>query len=278
VLEKTLFDINYLVTEQGIERLIDFYNLLFNYKGNYVEFNLFSQPINIQSPNTTTATAWSLDFTESSTKTVNIEYQETVPAPQGSDTAPTINIRSYTATVQINTVLRLHPNHSYGHNLNDIHLMDSYILQRRLIDKTGALVDIRIFSDRYIINCTTESSSLFVIKRATSLKNSFKTNKPKGSQPPKGDDGPDTPSGGSGTPPELIPNFGKDLKLKSLRRHKATQPKLEPKAEFVNITSVLEQAFKLRIPNSQLINFIKQLIKNKVAFNHNASRVYSYNY
>lgn len=172
-LTSTIFDLDFLRTDQGLSMLFSFFARLHMHPDNYIKMTPLKS-VNINSGFTTTLNALSLEpitwSSSSSPEAVTVRRAERTLSNkiEGSDIVLTQQIPApippYSSEFEVNLL----PGHSYPRNPHECHVYDSFIMHRQLLQDSGEnQFFIGFFSPVGMLDYSTDNLATYVALRGS---------------------------------------------------------------------------------------------------------------
>lgn len=178
-LHGTVFDLDFLKSDSGLLAIFDFFSRLAQYPDIYIPMENY-QHIDLNAGNTTTLNAISVESVEDKfSSSVSQSFGSPLIKERGVSSGPIKVIKISPSDTRQPVVVKLLPGHAYGSSCNGVHVTDSYLFSRKLINNDKSTLYVGQFSGSLIPTGMTQQYALYVVKRA-----SFQLeNKPSGKDP-----------------------------------------------------------------------------------------------
>lgn len=168
-LKGTIYDYRWLTSDVGLDALFSFFGRINSYSSNYIKF-VTGKPVPINAGFTTTETSVTCETGLYEQPLVHYERRSRasttgVNAVSAEKTVDITPVPSTVDSVKDDTLLRIAPGHSYGQTANQIQLVDSYIMNRTLIDGSSQPITIGLLGPTCQVSSSTLNIALYAIKR-----------------------------------------------------------------------------------------------------------------
>lgn len=179
LLRNSIFDMEYLVTPQGLSSIFGFFGRLHGYSDSYIPL-MKGYPVLLDSGFQTTecsVTCETAGFSPAPTTRTETRTQARISGTPTAQTTTIVAVPQFSPGISPDKLVKLAPGNAYGMSANLVQVLDSWLLDRTLGDGTNQII-VGIYGATADIQIQSFNQSAYMIQRVTGIiHNSIKVSK-----------------------------------------------------------------------------------------------------